>query len=158
MLHATLNLVHLLCIVLWVGGMAFTLWCLRPALPVLEAPQRLKLMHAVLGRFFALVSWAALLALGTGVAMMVRAERSALQAGSPLGMPLEWLLMAVLGVAMVAIFGHIRFTLYKRLTRALQAPDPAAGAAALAAIRTWVTVNLALGLVIVVAVKLASAS
>jgi uncharacterized membrane protein len=158
MLHATLNLVHLLCVILWVGGMAFALWCLRPGLSVLEAPQRLQLMHAVLGRFFALVSWAALLALGTGVAMMVRSAHRATQAGSPLAMPLEWLLMAVLGVAMVAIFVYIRWVLFKRLTRAAQVPDGPAGAAALAGIRFWVTGNLELSLVIVAAVKLGSAS
>jgi uncharacterized membrane protein len=49
---------------------------------------------------------------------------------------------------MVAIFMHIRFALYKRLSRAVAASEWPAGAAALAQIRLWVSVNLGLGLVV----------
>jgi uncharacterized membrane protein len=61
----------------------------------------------------------------------------------------------VLGLAMMAIFGHIRFALYKRLRRAVAAKDWPAGGAALAAIRTWVGVNLAIGVAIIVIVGFA---
>jgi len=56
----------------------------------------------------------------------------------------------VLGVLMVAIFMHIRFALYKRLGHAVAASDAAAGGAAMAQIRRWVTINLGLGVFIVV--------
>jgi uncharacterized membrane protein len=56
--------------------------------------------------------------------------------------------MTVLGVAMVAIFMHIRFALYKRLSAAVAASDWRAGGAALAQIRLWVSVNLGLGVLI----------
>ena len=55
---------------------------------------------------------------------------------------------------MVAIFLHIRFALYKRLGRAVAAAEWAAGGAALAQIRRWVGINLALGLLIVLVVGL----
>jgi uncharacterized membrane protein len=58
--------------------------------------------------------------------------------------------MTVLGIAMVAIFMHIRFALFRRLGRAVAAADWAAGATALAQIRTWVALNLGLGIVVVV--------
>ena len=57
--------------------------------------------------------------------------------------------LAALGVLMIAIFGHIRFALFKRLSRAVAAQDWPAGGAALASIRTWVSVNLAIGVIII---------
>jgi uncharacterized membrane protein len=50
---------------------------------------------------------------------------------------------------MVAIFMHVRFALYPRLARAVDAADWPAGGLALAAIRRWVAANLAIGVVIV---------
>ena len=54
---------------------------------------------------------------------------------------------------MMAIFGHIRFALFKRLQRAVAATDWAAGGKALASIRSLVALNLGLG-VLTVAVAL----
>jgi uncharacterized membrane protein len=150
MLYAALKTLHLLAILLWVGGMAFTLFFLRPALSTLEGPERVRLMHAVLGRFFKAVLVASLLTLGTGVWMLGRVAKQTVQAGGSFHMPLSWTLMSVLGVLMVAIFMHVRFALYKRLDRAVTASDWAAGGAALAQIRTWVAVNLGLGVGVVV--------
>jgi len=62
--------------------------------------------------------------------------------------------MVVLGVLMMAIFGHIRFALFKRLSRAVSAGEGTAGAAALASIRTWVAINLVLGVLVVAATVL----
>jgi uncharacterized membrane protein len=153
-LYPLLKTLHLLAIIVWVGGMVFAHFFLRPAVAALEAPVRLKLMHAVLGRFFAAVLVASLTALVTGVWMIGRVAKQAVQSGGVFQMPHSWWLMAILGVLMVAIFGHIRFVLYKRLSAEVtEASWPAAGRA-LNAIRQWVTVNLALGLVIVVAVLL----
>ena len=150
MLYATLKTLHVLAIVVWIGGMVFAHFFLRPALAQLEPPQRLRLMHEVLGRFFKAVLVAALLTLASGVWMLGRVAKQVVQSGGSFEMPLAWTVMAVLGVAMVAIFMHIRFALYKRLDRALVAADWPAGAAALGQIRTWVSVNLALGVVVLV--------
>lgn len=70
---------------------------------------------------------------------------------------MSWWIMAVLGTLMVAIFMHIRFALYKRLRDAVQFATWDKAAAALAKIQTWVSVNLGLGLVIILAVYLFSA-
>ena len=152
MLLAVLKAVHVLAVVLWVGGMAFAHFFLRPSLAVLEPAQRVKLMHAVLGRFFAAVLWAAGLVLASGLWIIGRVAKQAVQSGGSFSMPLDWSVMSVVGLLMIAIFGHIRFVLYKRLDRAVQAGDMAAGGAALASIRQWVGVNLALGLALVAGV------
>ena len=157
MIYATLKTIHLLSVIVWVGGMVFAQFFLRPAVARLEAPERVRLMHDVLGRFFNAVLVAAVLALGSGLWMMGRMGRAAAQSGVKVSMPLEWIVMAVLGVVMLGIFGHIRFALYKRLTRAVTAAAWPAGGAALASIRTWVMVNLAIG-VVIVAVTLMGAS
>jgi uncharacterized membrane protein len=145
MIYATLKTLHVLSIIVWVGGMVFAHFFLRPAAAQLEVPVRLTLMHDVLGRFFQAVLVASLLTLASGVWMLGRVAKQAVQSGGNFQMPLAWAVMAVLGVAMVAVFLHIRFALFKRLGRAVAASDWAAGGAALAQIRTWVSVNLALG-------------
>ena len=47
-LYAFLKAFHLLAVVVWIGGMAFMLFCLRPAARVLEPPARVTLMHAAM--------------------------------------------------------------------------------------------------------------
>jgi uncharacterized membrane protein len=53
-------------------------------------------------------------------------------------------------MAMVAIFMHIRFVLFKRLSQTVAAPEWAAGGVALAQIRTWVSINLGLGVLVLI--------
>lgn len=150
MIYALLKTLHVLSITVWIGGMVFAHFFLRPAVAQLEPAPRLRLMHDVLGRFFRAVLVVSLLALGSGVWMLGRVARQVVQSGGSFEMPLAWTVMSVLGVAMVAIFMHIRFALYKRLDRAVAASDWPAGGAALARIRTWVSVNLGLGIVVLV--------
>ena len=150
MLMSTLKAVHVLAVLVWVGGMAFAHFFLRPSLAVLEPPQRVRLMHAVLGRFFAAVLVAIALILVSGVWIIGRLAKLTVQSGASFSMPLDWTVMTGVGLLMVAIFGHIRFVLYSRLDRSVQAADWPAGGVALAAIRQWVAVNLALGLVALV--------
>ena len=157
MFYAILKTIHLLSIIVWIGGMVFAQFFLRPALAALAAPERVRLLHAVLGRFFNAVLVAAGLTLGSGVWMMGRIARQTAQAGLKVNMPLEWLVMAVLGLVMIIIFGYLRFALYPRLTRAVAGGDWPAGGAVLARIRVGVMVNLALG-VLIVAVTLLGAS
>ena len=148
MIYATLKTVHVLSIIVWIGGMVFAHFFLRPALAQIEPPVRLRLMHDVLGRFFHAVLIAALLTLASGVWMLGRVAKQVVQSGGGFEMPLSWTIMATLGVVMVAIFMHIRFALYKRLSRAVAAAEWAAGGAAMAQIRTWVSINLGLGVLI----------
>jgi uncharacterized membrane protein len=152
MLYNVLKLIHVLSIIVWIGGMVFTLFFLRPSLDVLEPPQRVKLMHATLGRFFNAVLAVSTLAVATGLWMIGRVAKAAVQSGGAFTWPTAWIVMTVLGVLMFLIFMHIRFALYKRLQRAVTANDWPAGGKALDQIRLWVTVNLALGVAIIVVV------
>jgi uncharacterized membrane protein len=149
MIYAILKLLHVLSIVFWVGGMAFAHFCLRPSVQLLEPPERLRLLHAVMKRFFAGVLVAALLALATGLWMIGRVAKESVQAGLNFAMPLDWTVMATLGIVMIAIFGHIRFALFKRMSRAVAASDWPAAGAAMASIRLWVLVNLVIGALVI---------
>jgi uncharacterized membrane protein len=148
MIYATLKTIHVFSIVLWIGGMAFAHFFLRPAVAQLEASVRLRLMHDVLGRFFQVVLVASLLTLISGVWMLGRVAKQVVQSGGSFEMPLAWTVMAVLGIVMVAIFMHIRFVLFKRLGQAVAASEWSAGAAAMAQIRRWVSINLGTGFLV----------
>jgi uncharacterized membrane protein len=137
MLYALLKLSHVLAVMLWVGGMAFAHFFLRPAVQALDPPQRLALMQRVLRRFLDAAGIAVLVAVASGAAMMALGSRSA-----------HIDLMAGLGLLMAAIYGHVRFALYPRLARAVAAQDWPAGGAAMAQVRRWVGINLALGVLV----------
>lgn len=154
MIYATLKLLHILAIVVWIGGMVFAHFFLRPAALQLEPPQRIRLMHGALQRFFKAVLVSIAVVLASGLWMIGRVAKETVQAGLPFNMPLDWTIMAVLGIVMIGIFGHIRFALFKRLDKAVAASDWTAGGTALAGIRTWVAVNLAIGVAIIVATLL----
>ena len=149
MFYALLKALHLFAIIVWIGGMVFAHFFLRPAAGILEPAVRVRLMHGVLQRFFGAVLIAIAVTLVTGLWMIGRVAKQLVQSGASFNMPLEWTLMATLGVVMMLIFGHIRFVLFKRLSGAVQALDWPAGAAVLGQIRTWVLVNLSLGVLIV---------
>ena len=140
MLHATLKAIHLLAMFVWLGGMFFALVCLRPALGVLEPPPlRLRLMNAVLQRFFVAVSWAAGLMLASGALMMLEGVRA-----TPAVMA-----MATLGIVMIGVFVFVRLVPFKRLQAALAAGEGLVAGAALNTIRQLVALNLAIGAAIV---------
>jgi uncharacterized membrane protein len=154
LLYATLKAFHLLAVIVWVGGMAFTLFCLRPAARVLEPPARVTLMHAVLGRFIAVVTLAVIVILVCGAGMVASAWSTAHRAGLAFNMPLDWYTMIAVFFVMVAVFIHIRNVLFRRLQAAVREQRWADGAAALGAIRWDVSINLVLGALITVFVRL----
>ncbi|MDP2264848.1 MAG: CopD family protein [Hydrogenophaga sp.] len=149
MIYALLKLIHVLAIVVWIGGMVFAHFFLRPAALQLEAPERVRLMHGTLQRFFSAVLVAIVAVLASGLWMIGRVAKQSVQAGVGFNMPLDWTIMAALGIVMMLIFGHIRFALFKRLDRAVATSDWSAGGAALASIRTSVAINLAIGVAII---------
>lgn len=154
MLYILLKTVHLLAIIVWLGGMAFAHFFLRPAVAALDAPTRLTLMRDVLQRFFAVVLVLVVLVLLSGLGMWGYTHQLAAQAGAKFNTPLTWITMATLGTVMVLVFGHIRFALFKRLDRAVNAKDWPAGGKAMGQIRSLVALNLALGTVIIVMLRL----
>ncbi len=143
--HQLLLTIHVLAVLLWVGGMAFAHFFLRPALAELEPPHRLRLMRGVLGRFLRAVGVAVALILASGLWMLARV---------PPPWPWDWWLMAGVGLLMSGIYGHIRWVPFPRLARAVDSADWPAAAAALAQVRRWVGVNLALGVALVAVVLL----
>lgn len=131
---------HVLAAIVWVGGMFFAHQCLRPALSGLEPPQRLRLMAAVLKRFFGWVGLAILLLLLTGLGEI------ALQGGFAAWGPHVHLMFA-LGIIMMLLFGHVYFAPNRRLQAAVAQADWSAAARHLDLIRRLVGINLLLGLV-----------
>lgn len=147
----TLSLfLHVLAVVVWVGGMFFAYMALRPvAAGVLEPPQRLTLWTGVFGKFFPWVWVSVALILATGLHMLA--------AFGGVSAPLYALAMLVLGVGMMLIFAHVFFAPYKKLRRAVAAQDWKAGGAALAQIRMLIGINLSLGLLTIAVVFLGRA-
>ena len=141
-------LLHLLAAMFWIGGMAFAHFALRPAaVATLPPPQRLPLMSAALGKFFRGVMAAVLVLLATGLHLMFA------YTGFAGARPAVHLMFGGAGVMMV-IFGYIAHGCYPKLRRHVEAQEWPAAGALLDTIRKLVTVNLALGVVIVAGVKL----
>ena len=132
---------HVLSVVIWIGGMFFAYVCLRPiAASQLEPPLRLQLWVGVFGKFFPFV-WVAVILLPLTGYMMI----SSLYDGMG-NAPLYVHLMNGTGSLMIFIYLHVFFAPYQRLKRAVAAQDWPTGAKALAQIRVLVGVNTALGL------------
>ena len=137
---------HLAGAIFWMGGMAFMVLSLRPALGQLPPPARLPLVVEVLGRFFVVVTISIVLLLATGVFMLLDVP-----GGTP---PAGWHAMAGLGIVMMLVFGHIFFGPWRRLKQAVAAQDWPAGGARMNQIAMLVKVNLGLGWVAIAAVLL----
>ena len=132
-------LLHVLSVVVWVGGMFFAYMALRPvAASVLEPPQRLTLWAGVFGKFFPWVWASVVLILLSGLHMLMKLGGAEA--------PHYTLTMLVLGVVMMLIFAHVFFAPYKKLKRAVAELDWKAGGAALGQIRRLIGINLSLGL------------
>jgi uncharacterized membrane protein len=139
---------HLFSAVVWVGGMFFAYLCLRPvAASVLEPPQRLTLWSQVFARFFPWVWVAAILLPVTGLWIIF-------QAGGFGSVGHYVHIMLALGVIMIAVFGHVYFSPYRRLRAAVAAQDFATAGKQLAQIRILVAFNLTVGILIIAAVRL----
>ena len=148
MLYNALLCLHLLAVVVWVGGMALMHFVVRPAVAAaLEPPQRLPLMTQILQGFFRWVTAAVLLILATGIAMMRWLESGG---ATP---PVYLHLMMGIGLVMALVFAWIRLREFPLLQKAVAISTWPVAGAALLRIRRLVSVNLALGvLTIVVAI------
>ena len=144
MMESGLKALHVLGVVLWVGGMAFALLVLRPSLGVLEPPQRLALHGQVFARFFRIVWHAMPLILLTGYGMLFGVY------GGFGSVDVAVHIMHLFGLIMTAVFVYIFFVPWPAMRAALEAGDRAAAAAATDRIRKLITLNLVLGLLTVV--------
>jgi uncharacterized membrane protein len=154
-LYASLKALHLLGVIAWVGGMFFMHVCLRPAAAeVLEPAPRIRLMHAAMRRFFAVVTAVIVILMLSGAGMIGMASHEATRSGLAFNMPLDWYVMIALFIVMLLVFAHIRLALFRRLANALAAQAWPDAAKAITAIRLEVVINLMIGIFIVVIVRL----
>jgi len=137
-LLALLLMLHIMGVVIWVGGMFFAYVCLRPALVELpDPPERLRVWRAVFARFFVWVWWAVALIAASGLIMFIQHgfARS----------PLSWHLMMASGLVMMLIFAFVAKFLYPALDRAVDTADWKTAGLVLTRIRQMVGANLILG-------------
>ncbi|PKO57953.1 MAG: hypothetical protein CVU25_06235 [Betaproteobacteria bacterium HGW-Betaproteobacteria-19] len=138
-IHHLMLFLHIVGVVVWVGGMAFAWLCLRPAAMQLPPDRRLTLWAAVLQGFFPLVWVSIALILGSGFGMLFEVGFG--------GAPLAWHVMTLTGLVMIAVFASIWFGPWMALRSAVGAEDWARAAVAMNLIRQRVGFNLALGLI-----------
>lgn len=137
-------MLHILSVVIWVGGMFFAHQVLRPvAADQLEPPARLTLWVGIFKRFFPWV-WVCVVAILVSGLFMIKLM------GGMAQVPLYVHAMLALGLLMMAIFAHVFFAPYGRLRKCVEGQDWKSGGAALASIRQLVGINLSLGLITVV--------
>ena len=138
---------HLLGVVVWVGGMAFALLVLRPSLGLLPPSLRLTLNTAVFNRFFRIVWHAMPVVLLSGYAMVW------LYGGfAELEPPIH--IMHGLGLAMAVIFLVIFFGPWKAMRAAQVNGDTVVAMVAGNRIRHLITANLVLGTITIVVVAM----
>lgn len=129
---------HVLALIIWIGGMFFAHSSLRPAsIDILEPPLRLRLWQATFQRFFMWVWIAIVVILVSGFWMFFQFPKP----------PLFIHIMTGIGSLMMLIYGHIYFVPYQRLKKAVISESWPEGAKALGQIRTLVGVNLSLGII-----------
>ena len=150
-LYAVMVFLHVLSVVIWVGGMFLMHFAVRPvAVAQLPPAQRLPLLGDILGRFFGWVTLAVLVVLATGVAMIVgigaAAGTGAFSEGLRLAHPSVHLMFAI-GLVMSLVFVFIRLAPFVRMRSALGAQQLPDAAAHLDLIRRLVATNLVLGIV-----------
>lgn len=136
---------HILGVVVWVGGMFFAYMALRPAAAmVLEGASRLRLWDRTFKHFFPWVWVSIALIFASGYFILFSLIGGFAKAAVYIHA------MHGLGFIMLLIFLHVFFAPYKRLKRAVASEDWETGAKALAQIRMLVLVNLCIGLVTIV--------
>ena len=139
-LYTSMLLLHVLGVVVWVGGMFLMHVAVRPAaIELLQPPQRLPLIASVLRRFFFWVAIAVVAVLLSGIGMI-------LGGGGFRNAHLSVHVMFAIGLAMMAIFLHIRVAPFKRVQSAVAASDWPVAARHLEQVRLLVTTNLVLGM------------
>jgi len=132
--------IHLLSVVVWIGGMFFAYMCVRPAATtLLEPPIRLPLWKLTFRHFFVWVWLAVILIPVSGHAMI-------LMAGGMANVGTHVHIMLFSGYLMIALFLHVFFAPYKRLKRAVSESNWQEAGRNVNQIRRIVGINILLGL------------
>lgn len=137
MYRQILLFLHVAGVIVWVGGMFFAYFCLRPAAAkLLQPPERLALWSATFGSFFRVVAAAVLVILASGFTMLAETGFGVAPRG--------WYFMLSFGLAMAIVFAYVYVVLYPRLRMHCSASAWPAAGAVLNTIRQLVAVNLVL--------------
>jgi len=141
-------LLHLLAVIVWVGGMFFALFVLRGAAArTLDPPLRLPLLADTLDHFFRWVAGSIAVLLLTGGYMIY-----ALGGFRAVGVHVH--AMVGLGIVMILVFGHLRFVSYRRLQHAVAAKQWPTAGTAMGRVRKLVMLNFVLGVLTIAVVIL----
>jgi uncharacterized membrane protein len=133
---------HALAAIVWVGGMFFAHMTVRPSVLALPPPQRLPLMRAIMGRFFAWVWVAIVTLLATGYGVLLFGYGGGMGGGGPYVDAMQGI-----GGVMMALFLYLFFAPWQSFKLAVAAEDFPKAAGHLARIRWIIAVNLVLGLI-----------
>jgi uncharacterized membrane protein len=135
---------HILGAVIWAGGMFAAYMCLRPAAGPLETPQRLRLWLGFFHKFFPWV-WLSILFLLAGGYWVVFVTLGGFASAR-----LHVHLMQALGWVMIALFLWLFHGPWLKFKRAVEAQDWPTAGANLNRMRQIISVNMPLGLIVVV--------
>lgn len=142
--NAILVLIHLFSAAVWVGGMFFAHFILRPAATaVLEPELRIRLMTATLANFFRIVAVAVGLILLTGHSLLTNTDF--------ISAPIGWKIMTGLGWVMALVFVYLYGFLSPRLKTSVSLHNWPQAGSVLTRIRHLVFMNLCLGTAIFMA-------
>lgn len=136
---------HVMGVVVWIGGMFFAHVALRPAAQSLAPPERLPLLADTLSRFIAWVAVAIVAILASGFAMIAMLGTVGLHVHA----------MTAVGLAMMAVYAYIVVVPLRILRGAVAAGDWQRAGPAMLRIRQLVAVNLALGIAVIAVAYLA---
>ena len=135
--------IHLLSVVLWVGGMAFLLLTLRAGIGAIDPSARLVLQGAVYRRFFRTIWQVMPMAVVSGLLLLILLY-------SHQKMPWEVMVMQTGGILMAALFIGMVLVPNKRFQAKLAAGTATAADAAPVRRLLWIT--LGIGAIILVSV------
>lgn len=136
---------HVMGVVVWVGGMFFAHVALRPSVQSLAPPERLPLLAATLSRFIAWVAVSIVAIVASGVAMMTMIPAAGLYVHA----------MVAGGLAMIAVYLYIVAVPLRILRGGVAAKDWPRAGGAMQRIRQLVAVNLVLGVAVIAVAYLA---
>ncbi len=138
------KMLHLLSVIIWVGGMFFAYMVLRPvAAESLQPPERLRLWDGVFRRFFNWVWLSVGLILVTGLYMLYLY-------GGMAHAPHYIHVMLLLGLLMMGIYSYVFFACYVPFGLHVSKQRWPEAGAVLGKIRKLVGLNLMLGIITVV--------
>jgi uncharacterized membrane protein len=143
-----LNLIHLVAVLFWVGGMFFAYVVLRPAaVEILQPPERLRLWIGVFRRFFNWLWGAIGVIFVTGMYMIY-------QYGGMAHVEHHVHVMSLLGVVMVCIFCYVYFACFVPLRLYVNKEKWKEAGSVLSRIRYLIAVNLTIGLITITVAKI----